>query len=174
MLIGIAGKAGAGKDTVADYLCGRHQFIKYSLSTPIKAALCAMFGWHPAVFESRKFKEAPQEILGGKSPRQLMQTLGTEWGRNLVDQDLWLGLAERHVKESGCSTVIPDIRFENEADMIRANGGQIWHVTRDVEEVALHSSEGGIEYKPGAVVLINAHTVKDLEDEIRILMLDTV
>ena len=32
------------------------------------------------------------ERWGGKTPRYLMQTLGTEWGRMMVDGDLWVEL----------------------------------------------------------------------------------
>ena len=32
-------------------------------------------------------KEVPCELLGGKTPRYAMQTLGTEWGRDTDQQD---------------------------------------------------------------------------------------
>lgn len=44
MLIGIAGKAGAGKDTVANIICARDKrFTKYSLASPIKALCNELF-----------------------------------------------------------------------------------------------------------------------------------
>lgn len=163
MLIGISGKAGTGKDTVADHLCKKHGYVKYSLATPIKAALCAMFGWHINMFEDRERKEKPVSYLNGKSPRQLAQTLGTDWGRELIDQDIWLTLGERFIRDSVEPVVIADIRFENEAALIRENGGTIIHLQRDVEAVAAHSSEAGIAVHADDIAIENTGTVKWLK-----------
>lgn len=143
MLIGISGKAGTGKDTVADHLCNHHNFVKYSLADPIKRGICTMLGFPKHYFTDRDLKEAPTEF--GPSPRQMAQTLGTDWGRELINKNIWLMLAEQYIKEVGRPVVIADIRFENEATMIRELGGTIIHLTRDVEAVAAHASEAGIE-----------------------------
>lgn len=140
MIIGIAGKAGSGKDTVADFLVQEHGYVKYSWAAPIKAALAAMGFPEPA---DRDLKEAIIPELG-VSWRHLAQTLGTEWGRKLAHPDLWLILAARHMTER---TVIADVRFENEAAMVRENGGVILHMTgrqADLGAAASHASEAGL------------------------------
>lgn len=150
-LIGITGRAGVGKDTAADHLVHAHGFARYSLADPIRHGLVAMLhgiGLTPAHFSVRECKEQPLSLLG-KSPRQLAQTLGTEWGRQLVHPDLWLLLAEQVIADvtdnGGRGIVIPDVRFDNEADLIRRHHGTLIHIQRDsATAVAAHSSEAGV------------------------------
>ena len=141
-LIGICGKARSGKDTAADYIVEECGFNKYSMADPIRRMLDSI-GVDPSFN-----KEDPTDRFG-KSPRQMMQTLGTEWMRNTVNEDGWLNLAkieyELCLRESDFyGLVIPDIRFENEAEWIRQNGLLIRIVRPDAMEVASHSSENGI------------------------------
>jgi len=146
MLIGITGAAGSGKSTVEERLCSTHRCASYSLADPIKRALRAIFGWPASMFEDREKKEAT--TIYGKSPRQMAQTLGTEWGRNLINPDLWLMMAAEFAQpfgKRGVDVVIPDIRFENEATFIRDSGGVLIHVYRAAEyKVSPHSSEEGV------------------------------
>jgi hypothetical protein len=59
--------------------------------------------------------------------------------------------------------IVKDIRYENEADFIRENGGQIWHILRDDREVVnVHCSELGISVKEGDVTIHNNGTLKEL------------
>lgn len=144
-IIGITGLAGAGKDTLADALVSDRRATKYNFALPIKQGLNAMFGWTMEQWEDRVWKEQVQPWLG-KSPRQLAQTLGTEWGREVVNQKLWLLLAEQRFKESLGTFVIPDVRFENEADLIHTLGGVLIQIVRPgVGAVSAHKSEAGID-----------------------------
>ena len=164
MLIGITGKAGSGKDTVADYICDNYGWVKYSLASPIKRGICAIFGWDDSMFQNRELKESVTEH--GKSPRQMAQTLGTEWGRELINERIWLMLAEKFIRESRKAVVIPDVRFENEAHMIRREGGIIIHLDRDVESVAAHSSEAGVDQEIEDLVIVNNGSIKKLHQDI--------
>lgn len=149
-LIGITGLAGSGKDTLADALVYDRGAEKYNFALPIKHALNAMFGWTMEQWDDRIWKETKIAWLG-KSPRQCAQTLGTEWGRDLVHPDLWMLIAEdRYLKyrqdHSGGPFIIPDVRFENEVDMIHRNGGIVVKISRlGVNAVSAHVSEKGIE-----------------------------
>lgn len=161
-LIGIAGFAGSGKDTLADYLVERHWFEKYALAEPIKAALNAVFGWRPEFWDSRDWKES-FEVRPGVTPRTLAQTLGGDWGRG-VSQDLWLSFAQM-TWESGTKLlpdyrlVIPDIRYENEAEWIRSEGGDIVFVASpNTYPVARHESENGIVLQLDDILLANDTT----------------
>jgi hypothetical protein len=145
-LIGLIGQARVGKDTVAEYLHEHHLFNRRSFAAPMKDMLEVVFGDR---FETGD-REQPIDWLG-KSPRHLMQTLGTEWGRNCVHPELWVMLAERewqvhtsrpYNRENNVGLVITDVRFHNEADMILRNGGTLIHVVRDTtESVNPHASE---------------------------------
>lgn len=144
-LIGLIGRARSGKDTVASYLAIQHKFTHAAFAYPMKEMLGAAFG---NINFRDGDREKPIDWLG-KSPRQLMQTLGTEWGRNLVHQDLWTLLMEQKIlsekapEEAGfnASMVISDVRFHNEADMILKHGGELWRIQRDGASVAEHISE---------------------------------
>lgn len=142
--IGIIGDAGSGKDTVADYLCDCFGYVKYSMADPLRAGICAMISEISMdMLLDREKKEEVIEVYG-KSPRQMMQTIGTEWGRDLVHEEVWLTQAIAFVAQSDKPVVIPDIRFPNEYAMLTdLEGGVLWRVTRDnTEAVASHSSEG--------------------------------
>lgn len=141
-LIGLIGKARVGKDTVAECLWNRHDYLRLSFAEPMKQMLEKAF---PEINFRSGDREAVISWLG-KSPRQMMQTLGTEWGRNCVHTDLWLLLAERQIQraraDDWAGTVITDVRFHNEADMILRNGGVLWHIHRDdAVTVNAHASE---------------------------------
>lgn len=169
MLIGLTGKAGCGKDTIASMLHMQHGFSKVSYAAPLKIAISSMLGVSLADLEDRYFKEATIPSIG-KSPRQMMQTLGTEWGRNLVNKDLWLILANesirRHRKEEK-SVVVTDVRFENEAQDIRRQGGIILHIYRNnTPAVNEHISEASVKKAPFDFYIYNNDTIEDLRNNV--------
>lgn len=148
-LIGITGKAGSGKDTLADALVAEFGGVKHSFALPIKLALNAMFGWTMEMWNDRVWKETVIPWLG-KSPRQLAQTLGTEWGREIIHPELWALLAmdlfAKHAAKS--AFIIADLRFNNEASIINANGGVVINIVRPgVGEISAHKSEAGVDHE---------------------------
>jgi len=147
-LIGLNGPPGCGKDTLADWLCRYHDYLIYSLAGPLKMGLCAMFGWDLDQWDDRVWKEKPQAALMGKSPRYLAQTLGTEWGRNMIHPDVWVNLMrETYDATGGDKLVIPDIRFANEAKAVRDLGGVILRIERtNSTKIPPHPSENGIPH----------------------------
>lgn len=167
-LIGITGKAGAGKDTVADYLKAVANFKAVAFATPIRSALKAIFGFEDALF-MHPYKEVVLEEYG-KSPRQMMQTLGTDWARNLVNRDLWLILAGKKAADYhrlGYNVAITDLRFENEAEYIRKIGGVVWHVDRQSAGTPhAHASEAGVAYVDGDVRIDNNSTIARLYEQV--------
>lgn len=79
------------------------------------------------------------------TPRGALQRLGTEWGR-ATWPDTWIRLLLQHAEGLAAPlTVVSDVRFDNEAAMIRARGGQVWKVVRSTAApVTQHASEAGI------------------------------
>ncbi len=165
-IIALAGAAGSGKDTAAERLNARFGFERASFAGPLKAGLRAMFGWDWAQMEDREWKERVLPNIG-KSPRQLMQTLGTEWGRQLVNRDLWLLLAaERIGAAQSCGLpgiVFTDCRFENEASMVLSLGGYVLHLARPgAAAVAAHVSEAQLPSSVVTAQIVNDGSIADL------------
>ena len=166
MLIGLTGKAGAGKDTVADILCNAG-WNRYALASPIKNMLSAIGIDEP----SRELKETQLEGFDF-SYRKAAQTLGTEWGR-AVDKDLWLKLGRQRWRGCKTSLVITDVRFDNEAEAIITDGGVIWEITGrsyNIGGVAGHLSERGIDEAFVSAKFINTGTKEDLRKMVEFVL----
>lgn len=143
MIIGLTGKAGSGKDTVADFLVEYYGFTKYSLASPIKRGIASMFGVSEEFLDDRALKESPREELCNRSYRELATTLGTEWGRVVLGGEvpIWVKLANRFINaHPDEDIVIPDIRFDNEVE----NLDVLLMVTRNVSTSVNHISEAGV------------------------------
>lgn len=166
MLIGMTGRAGSGKDTAADYLAKAHRFMPLAFASPLRMMLQAGLGLTEEHF-SQAQKNTPIAWLG-KSPRELMQTLGTEWGRNLVSPSVWIDAASRELDAlSGLDVVFTDVRFQNEANMIRQHGGIIVRMVRlEARPVHSHVSEAGITLTEGDREIYNNSTLFDLYDKL--------
>lgn len=176
-LIGLAGRAGAGKDTVAGILSAHHDFARLAFAEPLKQMLMAglrELGVSRELLSDAAAKERPIESLG-KSPRQLMQTLGTEWGRQMINEDLWVLLAERALvqyRKFASGLVLTDVRYENEAHLVRRHGGSVWLIRRalpaNVRALGAHSSEAGVQIVPEVdSLLLNDAGTEQLADEVR-------
>jgi hypothetical protein len=106
----------------------------------------------------------------GRSYRHIAQKLGTEWGRELVHPDLWLNLSREDIQgemSRGWSVAVTDVRFENEAKLIRSMGGTVVHIKRPAGpalegEAAAHVSEVAVSVGPLDRVITNVGTVADL------------
>lgn len=160
-IIGITGLARSGKDTLADYLVNDHGFIKLSFAAPIRAFVADITGFPLSAMEDGPEKELPLDWLDGQTPRHLMQTVGTEWGRNMIDRDLWIKVVEQKIRqarrEGATGVVVSDVRFDNEADFIHDwHGGAVVKVERrGAVKVGAHASENGVSAALVDVVVDN-------------------
>lgn len=165
MLIGLCGAAGCGKTTVAEGLRDRYGYRVLSFADPLYDAVSAITGVPVERLKDRAVKEA--ELPGiGKSPRFLLQTLGTDWGRAIVDEDIWVKAAMARVSGDE-NVVIADVRFDNEADAIRGRGGVVFYVVRPgwrclAAETSKHASERGISMDRIDAFIDNSGTVDQL------------
>lgn len=179
-LIGLTGAAGAGKTSLAMHLEARHGFERFAFADPILAmllALCNEAGIESGWATERIFKEAPMPVLG-VSYRRMAQTLGTEWGRQMLGADLWIRVAQQRLDNArlhGAPVVVSDVRFPNEADWIRQQGGVIVRLVRSgTLKVAPHQSE---DHSAGLAVeytLLNNGSLQRLHDNTDDLLADIV
>ncbi len=170
ILIGLVGLAFSGKDTVAAHLHRQHGFHRMAFADPLKEGLKTLFGLGDWNFTPEN-KESEIEWIG-KSPRELMQTLGTEWGRTLIDRQIWCRHMERRVKPKlshGRPVVISDLRFFDEHRLVHSHGGQIWKVIRPGAETTYHCdhlSEQEGRRIVADVELINDGTLEQLFEQV--------
>ena len=166
ILIGLTGRARSGKSTAAEHLVGTYMLEHYAFADPLRDGLMAIFNLDPSDFEGDR-KEQPLAWLD-RSPRQLMQSMGTEWARNTVHPDVWVKLAEQNLdymtKALGAvlGFVVSDVRFENEAELIRCRGGTIVHISRaDAQAVNPHVSEAGVAGNKDDLLMLNNGIVEE-------------
>lgn len=167
VLIGLTGTMGSGKSTVAEVLVREYGFVEVSFAAPIYAMVSALSGVPLDRLRDREIKETPIPGLCNFTPRKLLQTLGTEWARDTLDTDFWINIARDEIGrnlDEGNSVVVADVRFGNEALMIRDLLGEVWRVVRPdnpyVTNTA-HQSELGLDY--AEATLVNDTTLTRLE-----------
>lgn len=148
MLIGLSGKAGSGKTTVTNYLTTMG-FSTRKFAGPLKSMLSDLLVTQGVAPEDTTryiegdLKEVPTDLLGGKSPRHAMQTLGTEWGRGQLHEDFWVHAALRNLDPG--DLIFDDVRFPNEALAIRNKGGIVVKISReDAPQIGRHLSEDAL------------------------------
>jgi len=142
MIIGICGYRHSGKSEIAKLLCER-AFTRKPFAGPLKAMLAAVGLANEELNGSRK--ELPSLLLCGRTPRWAMQSIGTNWGRDLIHPDLWVTLWIASVTPMlGFPVVADDVRFPNEVAAIHELGGEVWRITRPGCESDGHESEAHV------------------------------
>ncbi len=153
-LVGLTGRAGAGKDTSADILREWYGFTQIAFADPLRLEIVDAFGVDFRLFK-RDFKEVRthslaigrcadpafiarmrdlgQSLTAPRSPRDIMRWWGTEYRRWQVS-DYWIQrMIERIdalLRTGVWRIVISDVRFDNEVACVRGLGGTIWRIRR--------------------------------------------
>ena len=133
LVLGFVGATRSGKTSIARALVDRHGFENLHMGRPLKDMLRALGLSEEAVAGSPAQRNAPQPILGGKSARYALSTLGTDWGRNMISPDLWSNAVRARIEDRLRNPpvqpiVIDDLRFPSDWDVIEAFGGLIVRV----------------------------------------------
>jgi hypothetical protein len=139
MIVGVLGFIGSGKGSVGDIL-EKYSFEKISFASHLKDVTSVMFGWARKLlegdtYESREFREKIDlfwsEKLGREfTPRLALQLMGTEVGRNVFGENLWIHALENKLKGDDKHYVITDVRFQNEIDWVRKQKGILIEIRR--------------------------------------------
>lgn len=180
MLIGLTGYAGSGKDAAAAGLI-TEGWKRVSFAEPIRQMLLVL---NPIIDPSGKRLSHWLKIFDWDETkrifpevRRLLQVLGTEVGRDMIDQDLWTRLAKRtwddHFK-AGYNVVVTDVRFANEAASLRFNGGKIFRLHRlGVTPARYHVSDTSVDLIRPDYEIVNNGTVEELQTTLK-TMLSTI
>lgn len=197
-LIGLGGYAHAGKDAVADYLRDSFGFFKTYMSEPLERALLILNPQIPLYPLNWKEGTWPQQ-LGSKmyrdyrwlhalvgydhsknnyEVRRLLQVLGTEIGRKMFDEDVWINLAFGVVDRelaAGKNVAITGIRYANELASVESrNGVSVWVERPGYGPVNDHSSDNTLSSADFEYVIDNDGTLEDLYDKVARLVDDLV
>jgi len=168
----------SGKSTVANLLSNEYGYEIAPLAGPLKKMIYEFLSNTQLSFlEIRDYMtDKKEDWLPGNwdrplTPRYLMQTLGTEWGRECLGENIWINLWMNSLKfDENLRVVADDVRFVNEAQTIRDKGGEIWCVVREVraiEETLKHASEGGLNEFKFDKYIFNTSTFAHLENNVK-------
>lgn len=171
-LLGLAGKARSGKDTVAEIMCRKHGFVRFAFADPVKLACQQIFG----LSHEQTWHDDKKEVVipyWGMTPRKIFQTLG-DCIKPQFGDDVWckrFDMAYELVKDSD-DVVVTDCRYDAEANLLREQGGVIVEIRRGVGLVGSagdHASERGLSSLPDYVIENNG-TLEELEAKVAELL----
>jgi dephospho-CoA kinase len=176
MIIGIIGNKYTGKDTIADFLVENYNFNKYTFANPIKDISKKLFHLNDEQLNDPYLKEIkiPYWDL---SPREIFQKIGTDLFRNNFDKDFWVKQFEINylINNNHKNIVCSDIRFQNEAELIKKYNGILLKINRNTHKYDNHESEK-LEIQDYDFEINNNSTLEDLyfivEDILKKLMIE--
>ena len=166
MIVGLAGYLKSGKSEVARALQDKG-FQRMRFAQPLKDMIKAL-GLTDAHVDGH-LKEEPCELLCGRTPRWAMQTLGTEWGRDLIHSEIWITLWRARalaVLGNGGKIVVDDVRFHNELRAVRELDGEVWRVNRPGLVHQAHVSESYIGEMNPDRELMNTRDIEYLRRQV--------
>lgn len=170
-LLGLHGYARSGKDSIANYLVEKHGFTRVALADAVRDAVYALNPLIPWEFNA----DVPmrlahvvdvwgwEKVKATDEGRRLLQAMGTEVGRAMFGENVWLDIAAKKIDAVSGPVVVTDIRFENELKWLKN-----WHstsvkVTREgFGPVNSHSSDAGIHDMHFDKHIKNNGTLEDL------------
>ncbi|MER7111233.1 deoxynucleotide monophosphate kinase family protein [Streptomyces sp. NPDC000229] len=182
-LIGLAGAARSGKDTAAHVLL-ESGWQRRAFADKVKEFLSILNPWVDSVEDAEAEALADEVARHGwervkaesLQVRGLLQRCGTEAGRTLLGEDVWVDALFRDFESWG-PTVITDVRFPNEAEAIRARGGLVVLIERPglvpIREAG-HISENALAGYLYDDVIPNDGTVDQLRDRVMQLIPPTL
>lgn len=151
VILGIIGRSGSGKSTMADYLIRQRRMVSIAQADPLKRFAQEVYGftntqlWGPSEARNAPDERYPRPDGTFLTPREALQLLGTEWGRRCYE-DTWVDYCmadcsrilngeayepwcrfntkwhKRIFRKRPSGIVITDIRFANEVNRVREGG----------------------------------------------------
>jgi len=170
-VIGIAGLARSGKDTAAGLIFDCTPHIRIAFADPLKRMLSE--GLNIPLSDFYEGDRSKVDDTYGVTLRTMMQTLGTEWGRTHVGEDVWIKAVEREISNysTPLEVLVTDVRYENEAAWVRKHGKLVHVIGRGGIE-GDHPSESGIDKLDSDLVLDNSGDIEYLNNQVQELILN--
>ncbi len=163
MIIGLTGYAQSGKDTVAKMLVDNYGYTRIAFADKIREFL---YETAPDYIKLLVDEVGWDRAKQNSTVRELLQITGVG-ARKVFGEGFWVHEAMKSMLNDprpDLNYVVTDVRFLNEADMIRANNGHLWRIKRiGVSAVNAHVSETQMDGYPVDQIFINNGTIEDLE-----------
>lgn len=178
MIVGISGKLGSGKDTVANaikkidpsfqtkaYAYKLKQIVSILTSCPIEDTMTQE--------GKNKYIQEFDMTIG-----QMLQKLGTNVLRDGFNQNVWINALMIELNKIEGNYIVTDCRFKNEAEAIKQAGGILIRVERPINPIAAnsnrdltHPSEVDLDdYTGFDYVIQNDSDLNSLQDKVKSLI----
>jgi len=177
----VCGHAGAGKDTLADVFVRLADFELRKFADPLYDMIAAGWGVPRDLLDIWKRQNALLPATG-VTVRHALQTLGTEWGRQMIHENVWSNICAVRIDAAQNAYgdlfqqrfVISDLRFMNELRIMRSRYQKrciVIGVDRPNAEGRgmLHASEQDIPMllQEADMVIRNEGSLQDLKETAR-------
>lgn len=173
-IIGFSGYARSGKDTAAETLLGLG-FVRIGFADKLKDFVYAI---NPKVDGGPRGEYDLREVIDtfgwekykntywGDSIREHLQYIGTECGRKLLGENVWVDAAFNGLDDG--KYVFSDVRFPNEVDGIRSRGGRVYRIERTgIGPANEHLSETALDNYEFDGFIHNDGTLAEFQDSVR-------
>lgn len=176
-LIAFVGGKGVGKTVCATHLASVHNFKRVSVADPLKTIVKSLFRLSDDQVNDGALKETTIVPPLNATPRQLMQIIGTDLFRDTFTQrfpqmttGFWAMLLDQTLEDALQYTdvVVDDIRFEDEAAIIRKHRGTLIRIDRHqcdasgAQHKDGHASENNHQSIVTDYTIFNAYDVQQL------------
>ena len=172
IIIGLGGRKTSGKDAVADFLVEEHGYTKHEMSSVLHDILMVLDPWVVVREDEADISEfirpgfmrystlcAPIGYVEAKrfrEVRRLLQALGTDVGRNMISEDVWVDVMRHKITNTEGNVVFTGVRYPNELRMLHELGGTAAWVNRPgLPEGDTHTSETSLGQRDFDAVLDN-------------------
>ena len=129
MIVGISGKARAGKSLIGSYLVEKYNFEQIAFADTLKKACKEIFG-----LTEEQVNGGKKEVIDSywdMTPRAILQKVGTDCLRDNFDKNIWINAAHRKILSNPeKSYVLTDCRFMNETLAVKSWGGILLRIER--------------------------------------------
>jgi hypothetical protein len=171
MIVGLLGFIGSGKGTAGDILKDMG-FTPISFAKGVKDVTAEMFGWPRHLLEgdtqhSRVWREIPDAFWSNEfgkdfTPREALQLMGTEVGRNVFHEDFWVIKLKNYIQNAPQQNyVITDVRFQNEINFLNEEGAVLIEIKRGISphwyDIAAKANRGDIKAEKFMLEQIKMH-----------------
>jgi hypothetical protein len=183
-LIAFCGRKRVGKDVATGCLIKEYGFEQYAFANPLKLACQEIF-----MLNEEQMDGCLKEVVDpewGVSPRHLFQRIGTEIFRNQITKvfpemeeignNFWvyrfkLWYKKQLEKNPNIRVVLSDVRFQNEADVVKELGGIVIKIQRDTKlNTDSHASEKNIDNIKTDYIIENNGTIEQYHEKVKKLI----